>query len=639
MKKTSDYRKTGSTLAVVMVTLFTLMVIVAVTVEYTGSVRRGVQRSTALQSAVAVGDSCIDILFNNWRTIYRQTPTQYLNTNAFSAIPTPAPAYFPNLPSTNLVKRGTSYQADNDEYDSNYTISNYKVVAVNAEYQNLASAAATPEPMFGQITQSVNSLDPNSNPGIKTTPMVLNYIASADVKLPALGPNGAVVAKVRRVFSKQQLSPWNWAIFYVDPLEIHPGPNFVVTGWVHTNSDLYTAHNSLTFTDKVTFGGDWFVQFMPGDAQHPNDTIAQPNYPGSPNYPAGLPYNGPLIPARDQAMQPFGLDSTSIFSTSDTNPNNDSYRELIQLPTSGFSDPLASARYWNQASVAIEIDASNNIKIGKPNTDGTITAYSSGNSLYQMFNGAITTNQTIQDNREGASMRLATLDLSKIVSSGAYKSSNFNGVVYFYDKSNTSSTRRGVRLINGANIPSTGLTVASANPVYIQGDFNTGATGTSVPSNQANAYATVGATPSPQSSGYSRAPCSVVADAVTLLSNSWNDSNSSASVGSRVASSTTVNTAIVSGIVPTAQPGGDGSYSGGAENFPRFLEDWSSAYLTYYGSMVELYQSAQSIGEWGKGNVYSPPTREWFFDNNFKTLTPPGTLMIHSYVKGRWTVL
>jgi hypothetical protein len=34
-------------------------------------------------------------------------------------------------------------------------------------------------------------------------------------------------------------------------------------------------------------------------------------------------------------MQPFGLDSTSIFSTADTNPNNDSYHELIEQPVAG----------------------------------------------------------------------------------------------------------------------------------------------------------------------------------------------------------------------------------------------------------------------------------------------------------------
>ncbi len=193
--------------------------------------------------------------------------------------------------------------------------------------------------------------------------------------------------------------------------------------------------------------------------------------------------------------------------------------------------------------------------------------------------------------------------------------------------------------MNGTKIPSTGLAVASANPVYIQGDFNTGGTAASVPSNVAGSYSDPANPPLPQASGYSRAPCSILGDAVNVLSNSWNDANSSAGTSSRVASSTTINAAIVSGIVPTAPTGGDGSYSGGAENFPRFLEDWSASTLTYYGSMVELYKSSQSIGEWGKANVYSPPTREWFFDNNFKTATPPGTLMVHSYVKGKWTVL
>src|SRR5207249_4570218 len=93
-----------------------------------------------------------------------------------------------------------------------------------------------------------------------------------------------------------------------------------------------------------------------------------------------------------------------------------------------------------------------------------------------------------------------------------------------------------------------------------------------------------------------------------------------AGTSSRIAGNTTVNAAIISGIVPTAAAGGDGSYSDGAENFPRFLENWSNATLTYYGSMVELYQSAQSTGEWGKANVYSPP-RGWDYSGHAAQLT------------------
>jgi hypothetical protein len=590
----------------------TLMVIVGIAGEYTTAVNRAVQRANTREQAVVAADATIETLFTNWRAICRVIPTTPLPTSSFlGVIPVPTASQFPTLPSVaNFANAGTSYTTS-DEYDSTYTISNIKVVAVDATLSSLPDVDIPPIPAVG-LAQTGTA---------KTTSATYNYIASADVTLPTL--TGNTVAKVRRVFSKQQLSPWNWAIFYVDPLEIHPGPQFTVTGWVHTNSSLYTGHDTLWFADKVTYGSDWSIGFMPGDAQHS----------GTPTTPHWL---SNLRPARDHSQQPFGLDTTVAFNTTDTNPNNDSYRALIEPPVAGHPDPLANSRYWDQASVAISVDASNNVTIGTPNSDGTITAFASSNPLYQMFSSAISTNQTIQDNREGANVRLVTLDLSKIENntsglSPTYKASGFNGIVYIYDNSAGSTARRGVRLLNGSKIPSIGLTVASQNPVYVQGDFNTGG---SPLSNASSSDPT-----KPQVSGYTRAACSILTDAVNILSNSWDDANSFAGTSSRTASNTTVNAAIVSGIVSTAPVGGDGSYSGGAENFPRFLEDWSHATLTYYGSMVQLYKSQQSIGEWGRGNVYVPPTRQWYFDTNFKTAPPPGSLMVYSYVKGRWYVL
>jgi len=624
MKTIHLCKQSGSSLVVVVISvLATLMVIVGVAAEHTWTVNRHVQRSNTLEKAVAVGDSCIDILFANWRSISRGAPTTIQTTNAFASIPLPTPSQL-NLPAvSNFAKRGAGYDPTVDELDSTYTISNYKVIAVTPEWTALASADATPKPELGlAITGNIDTTSAN-----------FDYIASADVTLPALGPTGKVVAKVRRVFQKQQLSPWNFAIFYIDPLEIHPGPQFTITGWVHTNSDLYTGHNTLTFADKVTFGSDWFAPtvanpnagFKPGDGQHPET-------PTAPNYPSNLP------PAHDDAKQPFGLDSTQVFSTTDPNPNNDSYRELIELPSASFADPLATARYWNQASVVIRINADNTYTIGTPNPNGSIaTPTPTGGPRtdwpYTMFNSAITTNQPIQDNREGASVKLATLDISKILTAArtpTYTSSSFtNPIVYIYDASYTSAARRGIRIKNGSKIPALGLTIASNNPVYIQGDFNTGG---NPPSNSGNPADAV----TPQVSGYTRAPCSILADAVNILSNSWVDS---ASGTLPTASNTTINAAIVSGIVPTAPVGGNGSYSGGAENFPRFLENWRNQSLTYYGSMVELYKSQQSVGEWGKVNVYSPPIRQWYFDSYFKTKPPPGSIMVYSYVKGQWSIL
>lgn len=610
MKMTPYHKSSGSSLLVVVSTMSILIGVVAIVAYYTTTVSRSVRRTNTMEQALTAADATIETLFTNWRAICRVAPTTPLPTSSFlGVIPVPTASQLPTLPgATNFAKAGTSFTTS-DEYDSAYTISNVKVVAVDATFSSLSSADLPPVPAVG-LSQTATA---------STTSATYNYIASADVTLPTIGGN--TVAKVRRVFSKQQLSPWNFAIFYNDPLEIHPGPQFTVTGWVHTNSSLYTGHNTLWFADKVTYAADWTIGFMPGDAQHPET-------PASPHWPANLP------PTQGQEQQPFGLDASVIFGGSGS--SSDSYHQLIEPPVAGAADPLANSRFWNQASVAIKVDASNNVTIGTPNSDGTITAFASSNPLYQMFSSAISTNQTIQDNREGANVRLVTLDVSQIENntsglSPTYKSSGFNGIVYIYDSSASSSARRGVRLLNGSKIPSTGLTVATQNPVYIQGDFNTGG---SPPSDASSSDPT-----KPQVSGYNRASTSILTDAVNILSNSWNDANSFAGTSSRVASNTTVNAAIISGNVPTASIGGDGSYSGGAENFPRFLEDWSHAALTYYGSMVQLYKSQQSIGEWGKANVYSPPTRQWYFDNNFKTTPPPGSLMIYSYAKGRWSVL
>jgi hypothetical protein len=251
---------------------------------------------------------------------------------------------------------------------------------------------------------------------------------------------------------------------------------------------------------------------------------------------------------------------------------------------------------------------------------------------------------------------VATLDISQILDAPGknYKPGLGTGpVIYIYDASSTThplkadgtvdltvnkksdgstsatAVPRAIRLKNGSKIPSSGLTIASNNPIYVQGDFNTGG---NPPSNSGNAADAL----TPQVAGYTRAPVSILGDAITILSNSWNDAPSATP---RDATNTTVNAALVSGIVPTAPVGGDGSYSGGAENFPRFLENWSGNTFTYYGSMVELYKSQQATGKWTNSlSVYQPPIRQWYFDNNFKIKPPPGTIMLYSYVKGQWSV-
>ena len=180
---------------------------------------------------------------------------------------------------------------------------------------------------------------------------------------------------------------------------------------------------------------------------------------------------------------------------------------------------------------------------------------------------------------------------------------------------------------NGATLPSSGLTIVSENPVYIQGNYNTGS-GT-VPSN-------TGTYTDPDVTGYTRKPAAVYADAINILSNNWNDANSTLPTTSRVATNTTVNTALVTGEVPS----GGGNYSGGGENFVRFLEDWTNKDFTYYGSMVELFNSATATGPWsGSGNQYKQPNLHWYYDDATfsNTSGPPGNLQIAAYLQQqRW---
>jgi hypothetical protein len=86
-----------------------------------------------------------------------------------------------------------------------------------------------------------------------------------------------------------------------------------------------------------------------------------------------------------------------------------------------------------------------------------------------------------------------------------------------------------------------------------------------------------------------------------------------------------------------------GSYSGGVENFPRFLEDWSGKVFTYNGSMVVMYDSVYATGQWGGTGstigIYNPPTRNWAFDTNFSNPAkiPPGTPSVRALVRDAWT--
>jgi hypothetical protein len=202
------------------------------------------------------------------------------------------------------------------------------------------------------------------------------------------------------------------------------------------------------------------------------------------------------------------------------------------------------------------------------------------------------------DQRENAQVDVMELDIDLMYSQGYAPSS---GVIYFAD---STSDYPALRLRSGSQLDA-GLTVASANPVYTLGNYNS----------------------------VDKKPAAILADAVTFLSGSWDDSKSAMTKSDRIATNTTVNASYLTGNIETT----DANYNGGFENLPRFLEEWSGRDFNWLGSAVCLWNSVQANGLWN-GTYYSPPDRNWAYDPdlNDPNKLPPETPMVRVFQRIGW---
>jgi len=272
------------------------------------------------------------------------------------------------------------------------------------------------------------------------------------------------------------------------------------------------------------------------------------------------------------------------------------------------------------------------ISIAVKNTAGTITydiKYNGNTTTYTAtdarLNGALA-EKTIYDYREypsgnvpanNKSTKVTNVDINKLKTALGYYPDN--GLIYMTrndavpDQDNdpyTPDSNRvvsGFKLVNNAVLPGP-ATFVSNLPVYVHGDFNKH---TSTDPNVDTWK-----------------PCAVISDSINLLSNSWNDGKSNWKDGTvnpsktlPVASNTQYNMVQVTGNVPTKV----GQYSGGLENFPRFLENWSGKTVDISGGFIQLFRSKYATGKWG-GGYYSAPVRDWKSESRFSDLNnlPPG---------------
>ncbi|MDR3403004.1 MAG: hypothetical protein P4L99_10955 [Chthoniobacter sp.] len=610
-------------------TCLTVAMIFSVTSSHITASKRTIDRSIA----IAYADGVLESLFDQWRTqltgVTNATDRTYgMSTSALATALTP--------PSSTTLPPPV-----------NVTLSSWSVTALTPLLATTTDPAGRP------------TLENGTNSRLRVR---IYYRASVTVQYRSA--TGSKTATVQRLFCRAGRNIFDNFFFGTQPnVEFNPGPDMYVSGTVYVGGNLYTAHNSLHFTQDVTFTGNQYLNFRPEDSRYGTETPDITNGGLGDNWSLSSPPHvgsqQKLLDVPMSSLDPNFIDDPSTNDTdSDGNPNNNGYHEIIEEVTdTSKPDPLQldaadSERLANNADYRIYVNSTNTLTVY---AGQSTTALATTSAEYLAISGALTLNTAMTDDREGDNVRMVTVDVSKIntaAGAGTIKDtvgSSDGYLLYIADNSVgtsvttkivnsvtgassnvTSSRARGIKLTKGATLPSAGLTIVSPNPVYIQGDYNTGSTSSAQPlSNTTSTYTPPTDTPSPVVGSYNRAPAAVVGDAVNILSNSWNDANSPSGLSSRVASSTTINTAIVAGNVPTTTS----SYSGGIENFTRFHEDWSSSYFTVYGALALLYDSEQATHPWTSAS-YNPPNRRWYYDTNLQNSNPPGFTVAHVYLRG-----
>jgi hypothetical protein len=494
---------------------------------------------------------------------------------------------------------------------------------------------------------------------------LVQYCTNTATATAANGPV-AVPATVQQVIQFASIPIFQYAIFYNMDMEIEPGNTMNINGHVHSNNNIWTTGSSasspLTYQSYVDASGGVFLQGSTNSSQ--SGAAAK----------GSVIFQIPYIQNVDSLTMPIG-----------TNNNPAAVVGIIQLPPANLAAPNAvaysptgSVYLYNGVDLIITNNAGGtNLTVLYENPNSTVpltpvlpdvvvvstnssTHTTQTNSYYSFV-----TNATFYDYRESDTVQAIQLNVSNLVAwltnnapivtvqgtntitmggpaRGGYQYNQLNSTgsttkghginsVYIYNSVPLSTTvLPAVRVMNGAQLPPAGLTVATAQPIYVWGNYNVQTNANASASQQS---LLLGST----TNGFT-VPAALIGDAVTVLSSAWKDSYTSiTTISSRTAASgnTTVNAACMEGIVPSAN---GANYSGGVENYFRLLENWSGRTLTYNGSIVCMYFSQYAINNWpGTGTVYNPPNRQWGFDVNFTKgqnylppLTPQAKYVIRS---------
>jgi Tfp pilus assembly protein PilX len=396
-------------------------------------------------------------------------------------------------------------------------------------------------------------------------------------------------SQITEVVQDALIPVYQFAVFYEGDLEIHPGPTMTLAGRVHTNSNMYLGSENLLNIDSYTTAAGSIYHDRKAGAGRPLGTGDVKIKDAGGVYRSMKNADGTWLDCRSANW----VTASAARWGGKVEDKAHGITELY-LPVVRSGDQIDMIRraegnpdsYENQAKLKIIPEG-----ILYRTSDTTWT------DVTTMLPSGTVTTTTFFDAREGKYVTSKDIDIGKLNTSGYFPS---NGVLY--------ASGEVIRLKNGSSVLAP-MTVASNNPLYTIGNFNT----------------------------VNKKPVGLMTDALTILSGSWNDAKSDSSLSKRVASNTTVNCCFMTGNQNTGE--GSSSYNGGLENLLRFLENWDSKSMTFRGSMVDIWNSEQAVGHWSYGTYYTAPNRDWSFDPDLldPTKLPPGYPKINVLQKVSWS--
>lgn len=389
---------------------------------------------------------------------------------------------------------------------------------------------------------------------------------------------------------------FQFAVFYENDLEIAPGPNMTLGGRVHSNQNVYLQSGLNLFIESyLTSASNIFHGRKPGSGQSETN-------------------GNVLIRDRNNVYQDMrNLDGTWLDSRSGDWVHNSIARWNGQVEDSdhGFSQLNMPVVVDGATTDLIDRGSGNNDsfehKAGLKFIDGQALYLQNDGTWIDVTSNLVTsgvmTQTTFYDAREQQQVLSLDLDLQRLGSSGYFPG---NGIIYSSFQPSFGVVT-GLRLQNGAELRGA-LTVATDNPMYTAGNYNT----------------------------VNKKPAALIADAITVLSSNWSDARSEQNIDNRLAVGTQINACFMTGNTETGANGQE--YNGGLENLPRFLEKWTDRSFVWRGAMVDLWYSRQATGEWSYGRYYTAPNRDWAFDPSLLDIAnlPPGTPMVNIVQRTHW---